>query len=473
MKHQDDYLYNHYDSDPTAIDKAVGGKYKKWKLEIENMLRLLENKIPEYGKDMVKLQSKYKNPYGQNPFSIDLQKCSGIDELCQKIREYSESCTSLQESTIKRRLNYIRRMADRNQPIPIDFFNPDYPQYIFHMTWYKKTYYKPETNENFYGLKQKREAFELYLEACGINKGHFVYRLPKYPKTHPINFPNPDIAFQMTRFNYFPDKNENKLYQFIHLFNFQTGVRPTSEDCIIKLDYINWKDSCIEYPQPKKHYEQRKVYLDETFVNGKTRKSLRNYVDYLRSKFITQYSGDALFISPKTGKPFTVDFLRKQLSKTGKMVYPEFYPYMARHFCATGKLIQRWIEKHPDAIESVKNFMRHDSRKNTERYVEQAEELFNKYNYNWFKRLLKDKQGTCWGLVVKNQNLQKNTKVWQDLQIGGVTALSGFGITQQEKNKSKQVQKMVVLLLFAHLIKTFFFSFFDFRIKPQYLEVSF
>ena len=56
-------------------------------------------------------------------------------------------------------------------------------------------------------------------------------------------------------------------------------------------------------------------------------------------------------------------------------------------------------------IESVKNFMDHSKRKNTERYTARAEEYSQKHNYDWFKRILKDKNRKCRGKYVKNQNI--------------------------------------------------------------------
>ena len=48
-------INNHYDSDPTAYYDAVGGKYKKWKLELETLSQKLE--IDQYGKNMGELDN--------------------------------------------------------------------------------------------------------------------------------------------------------------------------------------------------------------------------------------------------------------------------------------------------------------------------------------------------------------------------------------------------------------------------------
>lgn len=421
------HINDDYNADPTAFNDAVGGKQKKWKSKLEIGKNINQVKPQtKVGEDLVINKTELINPYGQNPFTVKIDSCTGFDDLCHKIKQYASSNTDLRASTIARRLSYLHLMADRQQPFPIDFFNPNYTQYIYHMTWYKENKYNPETGKNFYGLKQRKETFETYLDAVGISRGFFHYTLPEYPQEKPICYPNPNIAFDITRYPFFKDKDENRLYQMIHLYNFVVGPRPEAEDCILKIDNINWDDCIITYPQPKRKYKIREIFIEESFINGRTRKSLRNYVDHLRPKFISQYSGDYLFISPKTGKPFTTDYLRKQLTKTGKMVYPVFYPYMARHFCATGRLIKCYLERDPDPIKTVQDFMDHYSRKNTERYTQKAKQFYAKYNFNWFQRLLKNKNITCWVKIAKNQNTQKIPLFRMETLRESGTALSGF-----------------------------------------------
>ncbi len=398
-----------------------GGMHQKWDKKLKNGSHLVEQ--PETfvwdgmanvkSSKVLEVEKAFNNPYGGNPFAVNYKDCTGIDDLCDKIKRYAENFTTLEPSTIDRDIRYIRHMADINQPFPIDFFKPSYSQYIYHMTWYKDNYYNPESGKNFYGIKQKRESFNLYLKACGIPVHYFPYDLPSHPKEKPIEFPNPDIAYEITRYPFYKDKEKNWLYQFIHLYNFIVGPRPPSETCKATINGIDWDDCSIIFPQQKKHNSLRKVFVYEVFVNGRTRKSLRNYVDHHRPKFVTQFSDDYLFISPNTGRPFTPAFLGKKLNETGKLLYPKWYPYMARHFCATGKLIQAYLLKDPDPIKVTQDYMDHDKRQNTEKYTRLARDYFRKYKYDWFKRILKNKNHYrfSWGKYAEKSKQSPKTSV--------------------------------------------------------------
>ena len=150
------------------------------------------------------------------------------------------------------------------------------------------------------------------------------------------------------------------------------------------------EEGYITVHEPKKYGSTRQVYLEESFLTGKTRMSLKNYVDHLRPKFESQYSKDYLFIVPATGKPYVRSYLHILLSKLGKQVYPEFQPYSMRHWAAVSMIIKGWLEKHPDPLRYTQRFLGHEERGTTEIYITQAEELFRQYPYNWAFFLLKE-----------------------------------------------------------------------------------
>ena len=186
------------------------------------------------------------------------------------------------------------------------------------------------------------------------------------------------------------------------LFGFMVGPRVPSEFLTMKLSDLHLEEGYITVHEPKKYGSTRQVYLEESFLTGKTRMSLKNYVDHLRPKFESQYSKDYLFIVPATGKPYVRSYLHILLSKLGKQVYPEFQPYSMRHWAAVSMIIKGWLEKHPDPLRYTQRFLGHEERGTTEIYITQAEEMFRRWSFNWRLHVLKHPA------VRMEENMQKS-----------------------------------------------------------------
>lgn len=257
------------------------------------------------------------------------------------------------------------------------------------MKWYKDNFYDLKSGNNYYGLKHRKDTVSCFLIAYGFNPKIWHYSLPHRPKRKDRRIPSPNIVHKIINYDFFPDKPDiTKNLQYIHAHNFWLGPRPPSELCLLTLDNINWDEEFIDIIEKKIHYSVRTVYPEIAILKGRTRKSIKNYVDYIRPKFISQYSGNALYIT-ETGRPFTTHYLGNLLGQTGRMVFPDFETYVARHWCATARLISSWINKDPDPIDAVMHFMGHDERSTTEGYVNQARVLFKKYPCDWIKCTLK------------------------------------------------------------------------------------
>ena len=56
-------------------------------------------------------------------------------------------------------------------------------------------------------------------------------------------------------------------------------------------------------------------------------------------------------------------------------------------------------------------FMDHSRRKNTERYTARAEEYSQRHNYDWFKRILKDRNRKCRGKYAEKSKQSPKTLV--------------------------------------------------------------
>ncbi len=325
-----------------------------------------------------------------NPFRVNPQNYNSEEELLQAILGYAESFLNRSPTSLSHFSRYFRLMSKPDQPFPIHWFKPSYQQYLLHMNWYKTNYYNRETGEGFYGLKHRKLTMDTVLMSYGYPRGFFVYKLPPEPRSHDRDIPPPEIVYQMIRYNgYHKDKDVNKLFRYLFLFGFMVGPRPPIEITTMKLSDLHLEAGYIIVHEPKKYGSTRQVYLEESFLTGKTRMSLKNYVDHLRPKFTTQYSKDYLFIKYWDGKPLTRGYLHNKLAPLGKQIYPGFQLYSMRHWAATSMLIKSWLEKHPDPLRRTQKFLGHEKRDKTETYITQAEELFRRWPFNWRNWVLK------------------------------------------------------------------------------------
>ena len=385
--------YNKIDSHSAQIGGAGGGSQEDNSLT--NIFYRGDEKKDQTTSTLMKgrmVKTKYEtvDKHEQNPFCINPSNYNSFPELCIAVEGYLSDWESFTESYLSHVMRYARLMSDtKSTPFPIDFFNLSYTQYIYHMKWYKENCYNNKTGENFYGLKHRKDAINAFRLAYGEKSENWHYKLPHAPKRKTRHIPPPDIVHKIITYNFFP-KNQDRtnLYQYIHAHNFWIGPRPPSELCLMTIDDFNWDEGYIDAREQKIHCSMRTIYPEQAILTGKTRKSFKNYIDYVRPKFVSQYSGNALYINTE-GKPFTPRHLGKELSQTGKMAYPLFKTYVARHWCATARLIKAWLNRDPDPIDLVMHFMGHEERKTTEGYVEQARVLFKKYPFDWIKRTLK------------------------------------------------------------------------------------
>lgn len=327
----------------------------------------------------------------RNPFRVDPSSFDDNEELLRAIVEHARNMLYMSPETIKHFCRYYRLMSDPEKtPFPINWFKPDYQQYCLHMHWYQQNFYDRNTGKGYGGLKSRKATMELVLQSYGYPKGWFPYKLPPTPGKSIRWIPSPSVVYDMIHYKkYHNDKLVNKYIQYLFWFGFMLGPRVPSEYLTVHISDISFDENFIVIREPKKSGTRRQVYVEPSIVNGKTRMSLKNYVDHVRSKLVSQYSSDYLFITPMEGKPFTRSYLRNLLSRMGKMVYPEFQPYVMRHWFGISMLIDSWLSHHPDPLRRVQKYMGHEERSTTEGYITQAEELFRQYPYNWRKWVLK------------------------------------------------------------------------------------
>lgn len=342
------------------------------------------------GKDMVNLSYELVEILKQNPNRVNVSNYKTFPELLNDVLLYAKNELYRTKESVDQIKRYALLMSKKEQPFPIDFLNLDYKNYIIHMNWYKEYFYDIESGKNFYGLKHRKDVVDLFNLAFGYPEGWFPYKLPPRPNNKVLRIPNPNIVHKMIHYKYYnDDKNVNSLIQYLMAFGFWFGLRNPSELAVMKKDMINFDDGYMLVKEPKKYNSVRQIFPEKNIFVGKTRKSLKNYVDNLLPKFETSKSKGYLFVKPSDGSPFNRRYLGKYISTYGKMVFKDFHAYMTREWCACAKLIEARLKGSSDPLGDVKNYLGHSEQKTTEGYVYFADNMYRNFNFDWIKRTLK------------------------------------------------------------------------------------
>lgn len=209
--------------------------------------------------------------------------------------------------------------------------------------------------------------------------------------------PFPEQVNEIIHYKYSNDEYENALIQYLLAHNFIIGWRFPSEPSVMKVSDIRidkFGRKSIKITEPKKHNSTRYVSPKE-IMTGKNTKSFKNWIDHWRPKAENQYSEDYLYIKPD-GKPFTDReqlrmFLNRKAYQQIKKIFPEYYNYTSRHFCAIARLIRTKLQtKHFDIYE-VKEWLGHTKIETTMIYLKDAKYYYEQAPYDWIQRALTKK----------------------------------------------------------------------------------
>ena len=282
----------------------------------------------------------------------------------------------LSPSTVEKRLQYARFME--KHPMPVSFRKPNYEQFIGHMD-FRETIEKAGAC----ALHNEWLTMLMFLRAYGII---WKYRPPVRPEHDEIILPFPDTVRELTRHKYFKDKYLTKTIQYIMFHNFMIGWRVPSEPCNFTIDcfHDDKNKGSLTIIESKKRGRKRTIVPEKTIMFSRYRKSFKNYLDTIRPKVENQYSGDTFYLTSE-GKPFTKDYLRKILSKTGKQVWSDYHPNISRHWCATARYIE-WRD-----IYKVAKWHGHKNINRTANYIHLAEQYYQQDPKSWIKKVLRCK----------------------------------------------------------------------------------
>ena len=156
----------------------------------------------------------------------------------------------------------------------------------------------------------------------------------------------------------------------------------------VHIDIDNKGRGSILITETKKRYSKRIIIPERYILSAPTYKSFKNWIDHWRPRVENQNSRDALYLKPN-GKPFTVRFLGKKLRENGTKVWPDFQPYVSRHWCAIALLIRTKLETKTWDTRRVQKYLGHEKPSTTDTYIEFAEEYYRQVPKDWFLHALR------------------------------------------------------------------------------------
>jgi len=400
-----DFIYNSNDSSITP-EQSVGGEQRdrddvvcnrnseskcSSNVDIEQIQpeRVRKVKKRENVSTNINVEG-YKKPRKVNP-----KDHQTVDELLSAVRFWWLKRYRKADSTWRKYRGALKRMAEH--PIfPVDLFDPNPDQVVAQLDYIEDSYTKNrdiregKEDEGIFAVLNTYNAIKALMRSYGrIDEvGKWNYTPPKRPDPKPRLIPSPETVYKLMHFNeYSKDPYENALFQYIFTLSYFVGWRMPSEPAIFKVSDINLESGIITFYQPKvKCY--RTVALEKELVDYGNRKSLKNWLDHWRPKVENSKSGEYVFLEP-SGRPFTKKYLRKRLNFMGDKVWKNYYPYSARHWCATARLIGYKVKTGVFATREVQDFMQHRRLKETEGYTREAKIWYKAAKYDWIKALLK------------------------------------------------------------------------------------
>lgn len=253
----------------------------------------------------------------------------------EHVRAHMRGVQDLAQSTTTERLRYLR-FLEEHDAAPVDLRPPDRDSWLAHVQHRR-------VHEDVTGaaLNHYRKALRSLLNALDVpiwpslgQEYDETYNAWTLPPDDVVSrfWTDVDHIREQTRMDYLATT-----YAYVYHLGFHTGIRPPSEIVALDLDDVDFSGRRLRVTEQKKDRTRLLEDVPPFVLTAPNAKSVKNYIDHHRPKVDTGDS-DALFLNSQ-GERFHARSLRKQLSRIGKTIWPDFRPYTMRRWFATQLLI--------------------------------------------------------------------------------------------------------------------------------------
>ena len=311
---------------------------------------------------------------------IDTRILGSHEEFYSAVKARYTGPNRKKESTIHQHLNLI--MESHLHPvIPVDWLNLN-PDQVLRYLDYVENVEKRSPNAVIHRWK----AIKNVATMCGYHPEDWGYVPPHSPRPKVRIIPPPGQVHDLIHADY-TSGYLGLFTQYLLTHQFIIGCRP-SEIVIQTCSNVFPDDGYIIIVETKKYSQQRQVWVEPDVLSRQQRKSIKNWLDYVRPKYENQYSGDYLYIQ-ENGRPWTVAYLRKIIVPMVKRQWSPFSLYTMRHWCAIARLIGTKVETGVFAKQEVKDHLGHEKESTTDEYIRFAESYYRQYPYDWIRAVLR------------------------------------------------------------------------------------
>jgi hypothetical protein len=314
------------------------------------------------------------------------------------LREWMDSDRRYSEDVMETRLRQLRYMESYpHQPVMTHG-----TLYQFLMTARLYLAVREERFENKLPDGGSPAAIGLDLKVLR-NVGDFL-GLPK--NVWPVRPPTPQVITQvmqrpervreMLHAHYAPDYKrsgalEDAWVRHVLAFMYGQGPRPPKELWVMEVSSWIPAANLQKIVEPKKHYRERLNYVEPEWLGkSHSRPSTDTWVTLWlpRLRAETGYAGTRMFPNPVTGRDFpSAVALGRFLTDRVKPLFPEFHPYLARHWSVYARLIGSDGKLSDTRYNQVAEWHGHESVDMTrDTYGPHARAYAKAYGANWLSR---------------------------------------------------------------------------------------
>ncbi len=206
--------------------------------------------------------------------------------------------------------------------------------------------------------------------------------------------PTPEQVYELLHTDWTPDAKRNPINLWVkHVLaipHFGVGMRSPKEAWFLKPDFYESDAGILKIVEPKKHYRERIVYVEPTWLaKGTNRPSIESWQEH-RDRILRRTGTDpkSMFPNPITGEDFpSPEAFKAFLDGRVKPRFPWFHGYLARHWACYARIIDGGFKDA--SFNAVAEWFGHDSvdmTRDTYGPAARAYAKSPKYGKHWLSR---------------------------------------------------------------------------------------